>query len=193
MIESNPLLKLLVAEYFKVRKAEDIEIQINNYQKLMERKRHNAYQYFLKSKSNPEIKHKMDENRKQWYDKHKERVQETRRERLKNDPEFRDKVNAKKREYYQRNTANIPKQKRGRKPKNKENNDDSNDSSNDTKTSDGEDKQVESKTKKVESQNKQVESQNEGVNKFKEFSNNDITPLIKLLQKTIKPMTINMC
>ena len=53
----------------------------------------------------------MDENRRHWYDKHKETVQETRRERLKNDPDFRNKINAKRREYYQRQTANIPKQK----------------------------------------------------------------------------------
>ena len=143
MIESNPLVKLLVAEYFKVKQPEDIEIQINNYQKVMDRKRQNAYQYFLKPKSDPEIKHNMAENRRRWYDKHKEIVQETRRERLKDDHEFRDKINAKKREYYQRHTANIPKQKRGRKPENTElndteNNDDSNASSDDTKTSDGE-------------------------------------------------------
>ena len=56
MIESNPLVKMLVAEHFKVKQPEGIEIQINSYQKLMERKGHNAYQYFLKSKSDPEIR-----------------------------------------------------------------------------------------------------------------------------------------
>ena len=176
MIESNPLVKMLIAEYFKVKHPEDIEAQINNYQKMMERKRQNAYQYFLKSKTDPELKQKLDGNRKQWYEKHKERVQETRRERLKNDPEFRDKINAKKREYYQRKTANIPKQKRGRKPKNKDfndtqNNDDSNDSSNDTKASDGECKQVEIK--------------HEETHKFKNLSKDAISSLIDLLQKQL--------
>ena len=92
MIESNPLVKKLVAEYFKVNEAETIQQQLINYQKLMDMKRKNAYNYFLKSKTDPDLKQKIDDNRRDWYEKHKDKVLEARRERLKNDTEFREKT-----------------------------------------------------------------------------------------------------
>jgi len=176
MLESHNLVKKLVADYFKVQGADVIEQQLNNYQKMMEQKRQNAYNYFLKSKTNPELKQKMDENRRQWYEKHKDRVQEKFRERRKNDPEFREKLNAQKREYYQKKTADIPKQKRGRKPKNNDletasNSNDSNDNSNETKSSDGECKELQNKP--------------EQANQFKGLSKDEISVLIEVLQKQL--------
>ena len=96
----NALVKMLVAEYFKVKQADVIENQLQNYQKMLERKRQHAYNYYLKSKTDPEIKQKINEHRKQWYEKYKDRVKETRQERLKNDPDFREQINMKKREHY---------------------------------------------------------------------------------------------
>jgi len=177
MLESHNLVKKLVADYFKVQGADVIEQQLNNYQKMMEQKRQNAYNYFLKSKTNPELKQRIDENRKQWYEKHKDKVQERFRERRKNDPEFRERINAQKRENYHKKTADIPKQKRGRKPKNKDlkttdNNNDSNDSSNEAKSSDGECKELQSEPQQA--------------NQFKDLSKDEISALIEIVQKHIQ-------
>ena len=71
----------------------------------------------------------------------------------------------------------MPKQKRGRKPKNKDletpdNNNDSNDSSNEAKASDGECKELQSKP--------------EQANQFKDLSKDEISTLIEILQKHLK-------
>ena len=146
----------------------------------MDMKRKNAYNYFLKSKTDPDLKQKIDDNRRNWYDKHKDKVQEARRERLKNDTEFREKINAQKRENYRKRTADVPKKKRGRKPNSKQiqsvdTTNDSNDSSSDTKSSNGECKEPQTKPDLSE--------------QFKNLSMEEISSIIQLLQKQLnQPM-----
>jgi hypothetical protein len=174
MIDNNPFVKQLVSQYFNAE-PEDIEHKLNYCDKLIETKRRNAYNYFLKSKTDPEIKKKMDENRRLWYQRHKEEVQQKRKDKMRDDKEYREKVNAQKREMYRIKTAHVPKKKRGRKPKNEHTNE-SSDNTSDTSSNCGEEN--------IQPSSECIH-QDDTNNLLKNLSKEDVASLIQFLQSRV--------
>ena len=107
MRERHNLVKKLVADYCNVQRTTVIAQPLNNYQQGMERTHKHAYNYFLKPNTDPELKQHIDENRRQWYEKNKDTIQEQFGERRKNDPEVREKTNAQQRDNYYKKTADV--------------------------------------------------------------------------------------
>jgi hypothetical protein len=114
-LDNNPFVKELISNYFNIEHDEVVH-RLHLHDKHMEAKRVNAYNYFLKSKTDPELKQRIDDNRRAWVQRNKEVVNQRQKEKLQ-DPEYRAKVYARKRELYKQRTADIPKNPRGRKPK----------------------------------------------------------------------------
>ncbi len=114
-LDNNPFVKEIISNSFNVEHDEIVH-RLHLHDKHIEAKRINAYYYFLKSKTDPELKQRVDVNRRAWVERNKEIVYQKQREKLE-DPEYRARVYARKRELYKQRTADIPKNPRGRKPK----------------------------------------------------------------------------
>jgi hypothetical protein len=90
MLDDNPFVKELIGQYFQIEH-DEIMHRLHIHDKYLEAKRINAYKYFIKSKTDPEIKIKIDERRKAWYERNKDIVQQKQRERLNDDPDYKEK------------------------------------------------------------------------------------------------------
>lgn len=79
--------------------------------------RQRAYQYYLKVKDNPDYKEKVSIRKHEYYIKNKDLLRERARDKYQNNVDYHDRVRARARALYKEKTADIPKQKKGRKPK----------------------------------------------------------------------------
>ena len=82
--------------------------------------RQRAYQYYLRVKDSPDYKEKVKLRKHEYYINNKELLRVKERFRYQNNVEYHDRVRARARELYKEHTKDIPKQKRGRKPKPKD-------------------------------------------------------------------------